>query len=47
MIIEIKVIDDEGNCEIEIDEEGKQLLIQEGFNAIIRKYLEQKEKVDE
>ena len=47
MLIELKVLDDEGNCEIEYDEEGKQLLIQKGLNAIIREYLEQEEKVDE
>jgi len=47
MLIELKVIDDEGNCEIEYDDEGKQLLIQKGLNAIIKEYLEQEEKVDE
>jgi len=47
MLIELKVLDDEGNCEIEYDDEGKQLLIQKGLNAIIREYLEQEEKVDE
>jgi len=47
MLIELKVLDDEGNCEIEYDEEGKQLLIQKGLNAIIKEYLEQEEKVDE
>jgi len=47
MLIELKVLDDEGNCEIEYDDEGKQLLIQKGLNAIIKEYLEQEEKVDE
>ena len=47
MLIELKVLDDEGKCEIEYDEEGKQLLIQKGLNAIIREYLEQEEKIDE
>ena len=47
MLIELKVIDDEGNCEIEYDDKGKQLLIQKGLNAIIKEYLEQEEKVDE
>ena len=47
MIIELTVLDDEGKCEIEYDEEGKQLLLQKGLNAIIKEYLEQEEKIDE
>jgi hypothetical protein len=47
MIIELKVIDDDGKCEIEYDDEGKQLLLQKGLNAIIKEYLEQEEKIDE
>ena len=41
MKIELKVMDDDGNCEIEYDDEGKQLLIEKGFNAIIKDYLSQ------
>lgn len=41
MLIEIKVLDNDGNCDIEYDDEGKQLLIQKGLNAIIKEYLEQ------
>jgi len=47
MIIELKVIDDDGNCDIEYDAEGKQLLLQKGLNAIIKEYLEQEEKINE
>jgi len=47
MIIELTVLDDDGNCEFEYDEEGKQLLLQKGLNAIIKEYLEQEEKIDE
>ena len=39
MKIKLKVMDDDGNCEIEYDDEGKQLLIEKGFNAIIKDYL--------
>ena len=47
MIIKLKVIDDDGKCEIEYDDEGKQLLLQKGLNAIIKEYLEQEEKINE
>ena len=39
MKIKLKVMDDDGNCEIEADDEGKQLLMEKGFNAIIKDYL--------
>ena len=47
MLIELKVLDDEGKCKIEYDDEGKQLLLQKGLNAIIKEYLEQEEKINE
>ena len=39
MKIELKVMDNDGNCEIECDDEGMQVLIEKGFNAIIKDYL--------
>ena len=39
MKIELKVMDDDGNCEIEADDEGMQVLMEKGFNAIIKDYL--------
>ena len=44
MKIEVKVVDDDGNCEIEYDDEGKQLLIEKGFNAILKDYLDKLEE---
>lgn len=29
-----------GTCELDVDEEGKQMLMELGFNALIRKALE-------
>jgi len=36
----IKFHEDTGICELDIDEEGKQMLMELGFNALIRKALE-------
>ena len=50
MKIELKVIDNDGNCEIECDDEGTRVLIEKGFNAIIKDYLaelEEEENKDE
>ena len=44
MKIEVKVVDDDGNCEIEYDDEGKQLLMEKGFNAILKDYLDKLEE---
>ena len=47
MKIELKVMDDDGNCEIEYDDEGKQLLMEKGFNAILKDYLDKLEEEEE
>jgi len=39
MKIELKVMDNDGNCEIECDDEGMQVLMEKGFTAIIKDYL--------
>ena len=39
MKIELKVMDNDGNCEIECDDEGMQVLMEKGFNSIIKDYL--------
>ena len=39
MKIELKVMDNDGNCEIEADDEGMQVLMEKGVNAIIKDYL--------
>ena len=44
MRIELKVMDNDGNCEIECDDEGMQLLIEKGFNSIIKEHLDRLEK---
>ena len=44
MKIELKVMDDDGNCEIEYDDEGMQVLMEKGFNAIIKDYLDKLEE---
>ena len=44
MKIEVKVVDDDGNCEIEYDAEGMQVLMEKGFNAIIKDYLDKLEE---
>ena len=44
MKIELKVMDKDGNCEIECDDEGMQLLIEKGFNSIIKEHLDRLEK---
>ena len=44
MKIELKVMDDDGNCEIEYDAEGMQVLMEKGFNAIIKDYLDKLEE---
>ena len=44
MKIELKVIDNDGNCEIECDDEGMQLLIEKGFNSIIKEHLDRLEE---
>lgn len=36
----IKFHEDTGICELDVDEEGKQMLMELGFNALIRKALE-------
>lgn len=36
----IKFHEDTGICELDVDEEGKQFLMEQGFNALIRKALE-------
>lgn len=36
----IKFHEDTGVCELDVDEEGKQMLMELGFNALIRKALE-------
>lgn len=36
----IKFDEETGNCELDVDEEGKQMLMELGFNALIRKALE-------
>lgn len=46
MKIELKVMDNDGNCEIECDDEGMQVLIEKGFNAIIKDYLAKLEEED-
>lgn len=41
MKLELVKLDEEtGMCELDVDEEGKQMLIELGFNALIRKALE-------
>ena len=47
MKIELKVMDDDGNCEIEYDDEGMQVLMEKGFNAIIKDYLDKLEEEEE
>ena len=44
MKIKLKVVDDDGNCEIECDDEGMQLLIEKGFNSIIKEHLDRLEE---
>jgi len=44
MKIELKVMDNDGNCEIECDDEGMQVLMEKGINAIIKDYLDQLEE---
>ena len=44
MKIELKVMDNDGNCEIEYDDEGMQVLMEKGFNAIIKDYLDKLEE---
>lgn len=36
----IKFDEDTGICELDVDEEGKQMLMELGFNALLRKALE-------
>ena len=47
MKIELKVMDNDGNCEIECDDEGMQVLMEKGFNAIIKDYLDKLEEEEE
>ena len=47
MKIQLKVMDDDGNCEIEADDEGMQVLMEKGFNAIIKDYLDKLEEEEE
>jgi len=44
MKIELKVMDNEGNCEIECDDEGMQVLMEKGFNSIIKEHLDRLEE---
>ena len=37
-------MDNDGNCEIECDDEGMQLLIEKGFNSIIKEHLDRLEE---
>ena len=46
MKIELKVMYKYGDCEIECDDEGMQVLIEKGFNAIIKDYLAKLEEED-
>lgn len=44
MKLELLRYDEEtGTCELDIDEEGKQMLMELGFNALLRKALEMTE----
>ena len=43
MKIDVLKVDDDGVCELELDEEAKAFLIERGFNAIIKEWME-KEK---
>ena len=43
MKIDVLKVDDDGICELELDEEAKNYLIERGLNAILRDYFE-KEK---
>lgn len=36
----IKFDEETGNCELDVDEEAKQMLMELGFNALLRKALE-------
>jgi len=36
----IRFDEKEGTCELEVDDEAKQMLIELGFNALLRKALE-------
>lgn len=45
MKIDVLKVDDDGVCELELDEEAKTYLITRGFNAIIQEWME-KEKED-
>ena len=44
MKIELKVMDNDGNCEIECDDEGMQVLMEKGFNSIIKEHLDKLEE---
>ena len=39
----IKLDEDTGICELDVDEEGKQMLIEKGFNALLWEVLEELE----
>ena len=43
----IKFDEDTGMCELEVDDEAKQMLMEKGFNALIREVLEKLEVADE
>jgi len=43
----IKFNEDTGICELDIDEEGKQMLIEKGFNALLRETLNKLEARNE
>ena len=44
MKIDVLKVDDDGICELELDEEAKNYLIERGLNAILRDYFEKEDK---